>query len=341
MNEQIVILGSGIIGLYTALQLARKGKACNIIIMAEYMPGDQSMRDFASPWAAANFSCASDDTPTACRHDKLTFQNLDWLANKFPGVIEKLPVREYFAPGEEPTEAKLKSMESFLPKFHKSKRSLPNSNIHEPILCITYQTFNINSPKLLEALKNYLTHQGVTFLRLDKKLEHINQAFLKNTKTVFNCTGLGSRYLGGVEDENVYPARGQVVVVKAPHVKENVMLSTKYSDTYIIPRANSGGLVVLGGYKQDNDWRDVTFSYYTQSILERTRELLPVLENAEVVREVTGLRPCRKGGVRIEREVRNDGRVIIHNYGACGAGFQSGYGMSLDAAALFEKESKL
>ena len=31
---------------------------------------------------------------------------------------------------------------------------------------------------------------------------------------VVNCTGLSARKLGGVEDKNMYPARGQTVLVR-------------------------------------------------------------------------------------------------------------------------------
>ena len=36
----------------------------------------------------------------------------------------------------------------------------------------------------------------------------------KKADLVVNCTGLSSRFLGGVKDAALYPARGQVVVVR-------------------------------------------------------------------------------------------------------------------------------
>lgn len=51
------------------------------------------------------------------------------------------------------------------------------------------------------------------------------------------------------------------------------------------------------------------------------------------------MRPSRLGGARIERdEIAVDGerRVIVHNYGAGGTGFQAGYGMALDAVKSTE-----
>jgi hypothetical protein len=51
------------------------------------------------------------------------------------------------------------------------------------------------------------------------------------------------------------------------------------------------------------------------------------------------MRPSREGGARIERDeipVNGERRVIVHNYGAGGTGFQAGYGMALDAVRSIE-----
>ena len=33
------------------------------------------------------------------------------------------------------------------------------------------------------------------------------------------CAGLGARTLGGVEDKDVYPVRGQIAILRAPWIK--------------------------------------------------------------------------------------------------------------------------
>ena len=47
---------------------------------------------------------------------------------------------------------------------------------------------------------------------------HVSEAanFYQSGKAdlVVNCTGLSSRFLGGVEDLKVYPVRGQLVIVR-------------------------------------------------------------------------------------------------------------------------------
>lgn len=208
---------------------------------------------------------------------------------------------------------------------------------------IKYTTYNFNSPKLLKFLQSHLTSQGVTFVR--RRVSHLHEAFLsERTRVVFNCTGIGARTLGGLEDSNVYPIRGQVVVVRAPNVNENRSINDEHNITYIIPRPDSGGHVICGGFYQEGDWTADTFSWATESIIERVTQLMPELKrpdgSVEIIRECAGLRPGRKTGTRIEKETLADGRTIIHNYGAAGTGYQSGYGMALKAIELL-RDSKL
>ncbi len=65
------------------------------------------------------------------------------------------------------------------------------------------------------------------------------------------CVGLGARSLGGVEDRDVYPTRGQTVVLRAPWVRSGRTLTGKHW-VYIIPRRS--GDVVVGGVKEVDDW---------------------------------------------------------------------------------------
>lgn len=169
------------------------------------------------------------------------------------------------------------------------------------------------------SLKKHLHAQGVTFTQ--RKLSHVSQAFMPGAQTVFNCTGLGARTLGGVKDTRMYPTRGQVVV-KAPHVRENTMRWGVDYATYLIKRPHSNDQLILGGFMQRDDWMANTYRVQTEDILRPTVQLYPRLlsenaggkrvEDLEVFRVAAGLRPCRRGGVRIEREVRDEGKVVVH-----------------------------
>ncbi|KAK1624727.1 hypothetical protein BDP81DRAFT_329529, partial [Colletotrichum phormii] len=179
---------------------------------------------------------------------------------------------------------------------------------------------------------------------LRSKLLNIGSAFSRpDARVVFNCTGNSSKDLPGVEDSKRYPTRGQIVLAKAAHVQKNIMRHGRNYKTYIIPRPWSNGNVVLGGYMQKGVGTSDTFAYETESILQRTSALQVSSELTEAEPEVlasfSGLRPSREGGARVELvELIVDGqtRVLVHNYGASGTGFQAGYGIALEAVEAIE-----
>lgn len=69
---------------------------------------------------------------------------------------------------------------------------------------------------------------------------------------VIVCVGLGAKSLGGVEDHDVYPVRGQTVILRAPWVRFGATFEGESEWTYIIPRRS--GNVVIGGTQGVNDW---------------------------------------------------------------------------------------
>lgn len=77
--------------------------------------------------------------------------------------------------------------------------------------------------------------------------------------------------------------------------------------------------------------------------MSRTRQLDAQLRDNEheVLATFSGMRPSRVGGARVEREtvtVKGTSKILVHNYGAGGTGFQAGYGMALDAVKTVEDE---
>lgn len=57
-------------------------------------------------------------------------------------------------------------------------------------------------------------------------------------EAVIVCLGLGARTLGGVEDKEMYPIRGQTVLLRAPWVRFGRTMSEDAEEiwTYVIPR---------------------------------------------------------------------------------------------------------
>ena len=109
-------------------------------------------------------------------------------------------------------------------------------------------------PLYLSYLQSQLISHGAAFVRRD--LSHIREAFdfAPTPVAVVNATGLFAGKLGGVEDKNVFPTRGQTILVRNECRK---MLSRSSGianeSTYIIPRPFGGG-TILGGSHQKNNW---------------------------------------------------------------------------------------
>ena len=159
---------------------------------------------------------------------------------------------------------------------------------------------------------------------------------------VVNCTGLAARTLGGVADATVYPARGQVVVVRNAL---DGMDSTSGTDDgsheacYIMQRAAGGGLV-LGGCLQPHNEDPRPDLDLAARIMARCLRLRPDMaapgagiEGLDVVRHGVGLRPMREAGIRVEAEVV-EGVDVVHNYGHGGYGYQTSYGSAMSAVRL-------
>lgn len=105
---------------------------------------------------------------------------------------------------------------------------------------------------------------------LQASIEHINQVLeegispfvrdpagancdISTTPLVFDalfvCTGLGSRSLGGVEDNRVYPLRGETVLLRAPWIRFGRSFEEKDETyTYVMSRKNGDvGLLIAVG----------------------------------------------------------------------------------------------
>ncbi|CAG8479004.1 3110_t:CDS:2 [Ambispora leptoticha] len=335
------VIGAGVSGLTTALLLQRNGYQTTIL--AEFFPGDLSIR-YGSPWAGADWrSNVEMDDAQLQKFEAYSFKTLWKLSNVAPDAgIKIVTIYDYVD--------KKPKLRRDQPWF---KKIVPNFKVlrkpHLPANCefgVSYTTVSLNVPKYLRWLLNQFKESGGQ--TVNKRLAHIKEAFGPDIDVVVNCSGVSARTLGGVEDEAVYPTRGQTVVVWAPHVKSIVTkrstVAGNYDITYLIPRDD--GQVILGGTFQPNDYNSEPDEKVAREIIQKCDELCPELTHGKGIRslEITshnvGLRPSRKGGIRIETEYRkrDDGSEILvcHNYGHHSYGYTSSWGVSCEAFNLIE-----
>ncbi|HEU0013708.1 MAG TPA: FAD-dependent oxidoreductase [Longimicrobium sp.] len=150
----------------------------------------------------------------------------------------------------------------------------------------------------------------------------------KTRPLVVNCTGLGA--LQVMLDRDMYPIRGQVVIVENPGLTEWVAAVDEETATYVIPRSRD---CVLGGTSQKYDWNLEPDADSARSILERCIALVPEVAGARVLEQRVGLRPARKK-VCLEAD---ETQRVIHNYGHGGAGMTLSWGCADEVAKIAEK----
>ncbi|KAJ3373586.1 hypothetical protein GGF31_000427 [Allomyces arbusculus] len=330
----ITVVGAGVVGLSTAVLLQAAGY--HVTVIATHTPDhyDEHAALYASPKAGAHWrSVAHPDDAKYVEIDRITLKLFQKLAKiSDTGVIPMPSFDIYMDEHAEP-----------LPWF---KNEVENFNmLAEDALYantkwgFSYLAYTFNTPKYLAWMTRLFKRLGGKIAV--KTLQHIDDAASPTTAAVINCTGLGARTLGGVEDTNVYPTRGQIVIVRAPHVKYTI---TRLGDDifdYVIPRED--GLVILGGTYQEGADSMQPDPATAKRILENAVAICPQLQlwpgqKLEVVAHRVGLRPTRKGGIRLEHEWRapttttkrggKEGKktLVVHNYGHGGGGYQSSWG---------------
>ena len=99
---------------------------------------------------------------------------------------------------------------------------------------VTFTTATLHAPKHLQWLYATLKAAGVTFAR--RTVSDLPSAVGRDTKILFNCIGNAAKTFPGVQDAKCYLTRGQVVLVRAPGVKRNIMRYGTGYITYVIPR---------------------------------------------------------------------------------------------------------
>lgn len=102
----------------------------------------------------------------------------------------------------------------------------------------TYQSFIIHAPRYMAHLSDQLRRANVPIIR--KRLSSLWEAYdlpeIGPVELVINASGLGAKSLIGIEDNKVFPARGQTVLVKAPGVKTCVM----HTEGFYVPTDGTG-----------------------------------------------------------------------------------------------------
>ncbi|KAG8991436.1 hypothetical protein FRB94_005337 [Tulasnella sp. JGI-2019a] len=391
--KQIVIIGSGVIGLTAAYELSSHyASSASITIIARDMPHDGlDSTGWASPWAGANWY------PFQNKDPELGWEKVSWKRfrdkSKVPEeFIMSLPTRLYLAETYKLEDIwyreEVGDLVALPEPWPASIGSAPYTGS-----AFGFTTLSICVPTYLRWLEDELTKRDVKFVKgwvgSVADLEYVPGSNSQvRTDVVVNASGLGAKNIIGIEDDLVFPVRGQTVLVRAPQVKWCLMGLSFYVNKetdetiYFIPRIN--GDIVIGGTFQEGNWDVSPDADIARGILERALRYCPELvapnptgdppkiSDITILRHNVGLRPARKSGARVEKEIITfksksqtrskwedmapvpDGIIagqsagkqereltgeelrmrVVHAYGMGPAGYQASWGVAEDVVKL-------
>lgn len=325
MTANVVVIGAGVVGLSTAINIQRLVPSCSVTIVAEDV-----IDGTASVGAGAIFR------PTA-----------EYL----PGVdIQK--ARQWIRDGWEHFSSLALSESSgpagiaITPSFMLSRTEIKDP-LYKDVVFTFHQLSGDEMKKMgfdkhfsygylvttiVITTKLYLAWLLKRFLQNGGKVEKRRVTDMKEFRgicgIVVNCSATGSRQLFG--DKTINPNRGQLLRVRAPWI--NYCIYTD-ADAYIIPNQD---LVAVGGSRDQNNYDTTINGKESKDILERCCKICPSLKGAEVDNVWAGLRPIRSP-LRIEKEIiksEEDQLTVIHNYGHCSDGIALSWGTAVEAAGM-------
>ncbi|MFN8825400.1 MAG: FAD-dependent oxidoreductase [Planctomycetota bacterium] len=312
-KPRVVVVGAGAIGLAAAIRLRERGH--DVEVWGKDEPADTVSAVAAAIW----YPFLAEPRERVLGWAAATFRQLAALANEpHSGVCMSEVVEELAADAGPPWWAGAASTIE-----HLRAADVPTPHGAAIRLQVPVCDTRVHFPWLRQRL------QALGGRLVRRHLQSLDEAFAA-APVVVHCSGLGAASLCG--DRDVHPVRGQVVCVRRP---PGLQLPALIDDTeaqpfYVIPR---GDQIVLGGTAQANDDNLAVDARDTQSILAGVEARVPALRSAAIEVVKVGLRPCRSQ-VRLERERRADGGVLVHDYGHGGSGYTLSWGCADEVVAL-------
>jgi D-amino-acid oxidase len=310
---QIVVVGSGISGLTTAICLLEAGRGVRVVAAklsaattsalaaAVWFPTHVGPWERVLGWGADTFGVLSNQAAT-----------------QVPGVVMRESLGLYRQPPGEPAWAA--AVGGVRPA---GADELPPGYRHGLRFTVPLAEMPIYLPWLVARVRGL---GGEFTQRHVQSLDELGDA----ADVVVNCAGLGALEMVG--DPTVYPVRGQIVRVSNPGLTLSVRDEQHPGGrAYVHPRAED---CILGGTLEEGRWDTTVDLAAGAAIVERCCDLVPALRGARVLEHVVGLRPGRST-VRLEEgEPLGSGARVVHNYGHGGAGVTLSWGCAREVATI-------
>lgn len=303
MKTEILIVGSGIIGLYTAYALLES--ANKITLIDKNLPGQEST------WAAGGIlspllpweydtkifelTKQANQHYSALAETLLNFTGIDtefWRCG-----LSLLDENEY------PTAKTWCDQNDFeIRTDHKNRMYLPS-------------IAQIRSPRVVKALTKYLQSKGVQFIsnctllnikQVKQRITAVqtSQGELKTEVLVCAAGAWSQNILRSNElDLNfeVFPVQGQMIAFDGSSIQLDTVLYSQ--GHYLIPRQD--GLILAGSTLENIGFDKSITDAARQELLHRSINMLPELQTCPIVHQWSGLRPGTKNNLPIVGQHEN------------------------------------
>ena len=309
---KIIVIGCGVIGLSSGIRLLEAGH--EVAIWARDLPPHTTSNIAAAIWYPYKVAPEAKVVEWG-RHSYRVFKEL--AAQPDTGVT----IHGGFDLFRQPTPAP--AWADFVGNFRQARPDeLPTGYTDGHY----FEVPVIETPVYMKYLRHRFEATGGSIEQ--RLVEDVNEP-LAEADLVVNCAGLGSRQL--LNDEAVYPIRGQIVRVNRELLDDTFMLEdSDDTTTYVIPRTTD---CIIGGTAQTGDWSLEPDMATATDILARGSDLEPAVGQSQVLEHLVGLRPGRKE-VRLEIVTGPNGKSIVHNYGHGGAGVTLSWGCAAQVCDL-------
>ncbi|CAK9057602.1 D-amino-acid oxidase (DAAO) (DAMOX) (DAO) [Durusdinium trenchii] len=359
---EVVVLGGGVIGLTTALQLLRdpripshlqvKVLAKSFEATCSHAAGAWWIPDPSSP--ASRFAQASESGARYVRWAKETWKEMQDVEHcrMVPGVRLYLP--SALQHGELCLEGP-NSLQALVQKFQRldlagASGAWPGApvevvkgfrGLEPPKSGISFETQFTKMDAYLAHLRGELNRSGRCQLleREVSSLEEVTAAY-SNAVAIVNCCGLTAGTLA--KDPTMFAARGQTVLVDAPEQ------TSDQRPVYVLPQGD--GTVAVGGCclpeprspdasasrrvpGREGGWQCPELDQQlAEEILRDAQAWCPALRGRPVLRQSVGWRPFRDPAARVERDPEHP--KVIHNYGHGDVGVILSWGSAKEVAEI-------
>jgi len=307
-----IIIGAGIMGLFTARELAQAGmKVCVL---------DQSAVGRESSWAGGGI--LSPLYPW--RYPEPVQHLARWSQQAYPELVETLLTDTGIDPERRESgllvlgDSELVEAKAWAETYTTSMDILDNAQLRSlaPALAKKLadsveqslwfeQIGQVRNPSLLKALTRDVLQRGVEIreqTRVDSLLIYGGKIQGVETSTgnieadkVIACSGAWTHDLLQVTDlkVNVQPVKGQMLMYKAsPELLKQIILN---GDRYVIPRRD--GRILIGSTLEHTGFDKSTSQQANDDLQHAAKQIIPALADYPVERHWAGLRPGTADGI--------------------------------------------